>query len=134
MAGTVTAKFKKDVKVNKHLVKSILKLFFPKINSVTLNAWVETKTSFQITTSKGQSQRYPTFVSKKHFAKDKIIEHQLDVPAGSKSWNFSFELDKDVRSTFTGDFGSTKYCVSVHVDLPGFDKTETVEIFVSHYR
>ena len=58
----------------------------------------------------------------------------MDVPAGLKTWSFSFKLNKDIRSSFKGEFGSTKYLVSAHVDLPGFDKTETVEIKVNHYR
>jgi len=58
----------------------------------------------------------------------------MEVPQGMKVWNFSFTLDKDLRSSFTGNHGSTKYFVKAHVDLPGFDKEETAEFYVNHYR
>ena len=31
-----------------------------------------------------------------------ILEHELDIPAGDKTWEFSFTLDKETRSTFNG--------------------------------
>ena len=40
--------------------------------------------------------------AKHHFKKKEIIEHQKDIPAGEESWNFSFTLDKDLRSSLVG--------------------------------
>ena len=106
---------------------------------------------FDYITKKGNIRRRVTQHSTKSFAKDQILEHALDVPQGEKTWNFSFDLTNDLRSTFNGknstsifkqpkllllkgSCGSTKYIVKCHVDLPGFDKTETAEFNVNHYR
>ena len=40
--------------------------------------------------------------TKHHFKEKEIIEHQKEVSAGEESWNFSFTLDKDLRSTLLG--------------------------------
>ena len=39
---------------------------------------------------------------KHHFKEKQIIEHELEISEGEKTWNFSFTLDKDLRSTITG--------------------------------
>ena len=88
---------------------------------------------------------------KHHFKEKEIIEHEQEIPAGEKTWNFSFTLDKDLRSSLIGlwflirltgltlnypgeSSGSTKYFVETSVDLPGFDKTESKLFHVNHYR
>ena len=58
----------------------------------------------------------------------------MDVEEGKKSWDFSFALPNDLRSTFKGEHGSTVYKICAHVDLSGFDKEETTEFMVNHYR
>ena len=128
---------------------SKLSMIFCQINSVTMSAYVDTNVKFSIHTKKGNQRREPKAHHHHDFAKDEIIEHATEVPQGVKVWNFSFTLDKDLRSTFAGNFsrkflfyhnafsgnhGSTKYFVKAHVDLPGFDKEETAEFNVNHYR
>ena len=42
-------------------------------------------------------------MEEKHYFKEKeIIEHEQEIPEGEKSFNFSFTLDKDLRSSLTG--------------------------------
>ena len=109
-----------------------------KINSVTLSAWAHTAGSFSFKTrvkgEKGGKTRTPRFDFKEDFLKDHIIEHAVDVEEGKKSWDFSFTLPNDLRSSFKGEHGSTVYKICAHVDLSGFDKEETVEFMVNHYR
>ena len=122
VSGKIEAVFKKSLK----------------INSVTLSAWSHTAGHFSFKTrvrgEKGGKTRTPRFDSKEDFLKDDIIEHAVDVEQGKKSWDFSFTLPNDLRSSFKGEHGSTVYKISAHVDLSGFDKEETVEFMVNHYR
>ena len=63
------------------------------------------------------------------------LEKQTELPAGTKSYDFSFELPTSLRSTFHGNDGSTKYWIKATVDIPmGLDKDESKEIHVSHIR
>jgi len=103
---------------------------------VTYSAWVDTHTKFTIHTShaKGGKARHPHHDYHHDIVNKEILEHELDIPAGDKTWEFSFTLDKETRSTFNGDYGHTKYFVSASVDLPGFDKSENVEFNVNRYR
>ena len=39
---------------------------------------------------------------KHHFKEKEIIEHEKEISAGEETWNFSFTLDKDLRSTLLG--------------------------------
>ena len=126
VSGKICAVFKKSLK----------------INSVTLSAWSHTAGSFSFKTRvrgvgekrTGGKTRTPRFDFKEDFLKDHIIEHAVDVEEGPKSWDFSFPLPNDLRSSFKGEHGSTAYKISAHVDLSGFDKEETVEFTVNHYR
>ena len=114
-----------------------------KINCVTLNAWSQTIGHFTFRTrvkpkkeggTKGGKSRTPRFDFKQDFAKDQIVENSVDVEEGLKVWDFSFTLPNDLRSSFKGDHGSTVYKIKAHVDLSGFDKEETIEFVVNHYR
>ena len=105
VSGTFEVTFKKDVKVteNRSSIIDYSYHFFLQINSVTMSAYVDTNVKFSIHTKKGNQKRNPTAHHHHNFAKDEILEHEMEVPQGMKVWNFSFTLDKDLRSSFTGN-------------------------------
>ena len=104
----------------------------------SLSAWSHTIGHFTFRTrvrgEKGGKTRTPRFEFKQDFVKDQIIENSVDVEEGLKTWDFSFTLPNELRSSFKGEHGSTVYKIRAHVDLSGFDKEETVEFVVNHYR
>ena len=71
---------------------------------MTYSAWVDTHTKFTIHTShaKGGKARHPHHDYHHDIVNKEILEHELDIPAGDKTWEFSFTLDKETRSTFNG--------------------------------
>ena len=66
------------------------------------SAFVTTETGFDIRTAKGNVKRHPKMFAKHHFKEKEIIEHEKEISAGEETWNFSFTLDKDLRSTLLG--------------------------------
>ena len=80
----------------------IFKSSLKQINSVWFSAFVTTETGFDIRTAKGNVKRHPKMFEKHHFKEKEIIEHEKEISAGEETWNFSFTLDKDLRSTLLG--------------------------------